>query len=199
MRSGTGRATRYSTTVRYNMLYRAFHQTGAGQERIVRVAVPLTDIDNVIDSFRRSLLAGLAVAAAAGLVLAWIFSRHLSSAFSTSGAVFRGSGGRLLSAELFSRPTARTRLPCVEQHLNEMSLKIRDNLQQVIGGKRKSRFHLALHDRRGAGAGSQGAGFGHERASRCRCFMFPPARMFTGFRFLKSRAIRRCIGFSKKC
>ena len=137
MRSGTGRAIRYSTTVRYDMLYRAFHQTGAGQERIVRVAVPLTDIDNVIDSFRRSLLAGLAVAAAAGLVLAWIFSRHLSRRFQRlvqfSGQV---AGGTF--PQNFFLTHGKDEIALVEQHLNEMSLKIRDNLQQVMAEKEKA-------------------------------------------------------------
>jgi two-component system phosphate regulon sensor histidine kinase PhoR len=137
MRSGTGSATRYSTTVRYNMLYRAFHQTGAGQERIVRVAVPLTDIDNVIDSFRRSLLAGLAVAAAAGLVLAWLFSRRLSRRFQRlvqfSGQVAGGS-----FPQNFFPDHGKDEITLVEQHLNEMSFKIRDNLQQVIAEKEKA-------------------------------------------------------------
>jgi two-component system phosphate regulon sensor histidine kinase PhoR len=137
MRSGTGRATRYSTTVRYNMLYRAFHQTGAGQERIVRVAVPLTDIDNVIDSFRRSLLAGLAVAAAAGLVLAWVFSRRLTRRFQRlvqfSGQVAGGS-----FPQNFFLTHGKDEIALVEQHLNEMSLKIRDNLQQVMAEKEKA-------------------------------------------------------------
>jgi two-component system phosphate regulon sensor histidine kinase PhoR len=137
MRSGTGRATRYSTTVRYNMLYRAFHQTGAGQERIVRVAVPLTDIDNVIDSFRRSLLAGLAVAAVVGLLLAWIFSRRLSRRFwrlmQFSGQVAGGS-----FPQNFFSAHGKDEIALVEQHLNEMSLKIRDNLQQVTAEKEKA-------------------------------------------------------------
>ena len=78
------------------MLYRAFHQTGAGQERIVRVAVPLTDIEALIEFFSQArFLLGLAVAAAAGLVLAWVFSRHLSRRFQRlvqfSGEVAGGS------------------------------------------------------------------------------------------------------------
>ena len=77
-RSGSGTAIRYSTTVGYDVLYRAFHQSDAGQERIVRVATPLNEVESVIRSFRRSLLTGLIVASAAGLLLAWGFSRYLS-------------------------------------------------------------------------------------------------------------------------
>lgn len=110
LRTGTGTAIRFSTTVRYNMLYRAFHQTGAGQERIVRVAMPLTDIESVISSFRKSLLSGLALASAFGLLLAWAFSRHLSRRFQRlvqfSGEVASGS-----FPHDFFRIAEQTRLP----------------------------------------------------------------------------------------
>src|SRR5262245_57580220 len=44
LRSGSGGAIRYSTTVRYEMFYRAFYQNSGGQERIVRLAMPLKQI-----------------------------------------------------------------------------------------------------------------------------------------------------------
>jgi two-component system phosphate regulon sensor histidine kinase PhoR len=137
MRAGTGSSIRFSTTVRYNMLYRAFHQTGAGQERIVRVAMPLTDIDNVIHSFRQSLLAGLALASVIGLLLAWDFSRRLSRRFRRlvqfSGEVAGGS-----FPQNFFTDGGSDEIALLEQHLNEMSLKIRDNLAQVIAEKEKA-------------------------------------------------------------
>ncbi|TMA56473.1 MAG: HAMP domain-containing protein, partial [Deltaproteobacteria bacterium] len=137
MRNGTGTAIRFSTTVRYNMLYRAFHQTGAGQERIVRVAMPLTDIENIIRSFRKSLLSGLALASAFGLLLAWAFSHHLSRRFQRlvqfSGEVAGGSFPHDFFPNRGTDEIAR-----LEQHLNDMSQKIRENLAQVIAEKDKS-------------------------------------------------------------
>jgi two-component system, OmpR family, phosphate regulon sensor histidine kinase PhoR len=137
LRSGTGTAIRFSTTVRYNMLYRAFHQTGAGQERIVRVAMPLTDIENIIRSFRKSLLSGLALASAFGLLLAWAFSHHLSRRFQRlvqfSGEVAGGSFPHDFFPNRGTDEIAR-----LEQHLNDMSQKIRENLAQVIAEKDKS-------------------------------------------------------------
>ena len=120
------------------MLYRAFHQTGAGQERIVRVAVPLTDIDNVIDSFRRSLLCRPSQSLPRpGWFWRWTFSRRLTRRFQRlvqfSGQVAGGS-----FPQNFFSPTARDEIALVEQHLNEMSLKIRDNLQQVMAEKEKA-------------------------------------------------------------
>jgi two-component system, OmpR family, phosphate regulon sensor histidine kinase PhoR len=135
-RAGTGSAVRFSTTVRYNMLYRAFHQTGADQERIVRLAIPLTDIENVIHSFRQSLLAGLAVASLIGLLLAWDFSRRLSRRFQRlvqfSGEVAGGS-----FPQNFFPDGGSDEIALLERHLNDMSLKIRENLAQVIAEKEK--------------------------------------------------------------
>lgn len=137
MRTGTGSAVRFSTTLHYNMLYRAFHQTGNGQERIVRVAVPLTDIENVIASFRRSLLAGLAVASAVGLLLAWAFSRHLSRRFQRlvqfSGQVAGGS-----FPQNFFPDGGSDEIALLESHLNDMSFKIRENLTQITAERDKA-------------------------------------------------------------
>jgi len=137
MRTGTGTSIRYSTTVKYNMLYRAFHQTGATRDRFVRLAVPLTDIDNVIRAVRQSLLAGLAVASVMGLLLAWVFSRHLSRRFRRlvqfSGQVAAGS-----FPQNFFPDSGSDEIALLEGHLNEMSLHLRANLSQVIEEKEKA-------------------------------------------------------------
>ena len=110
MKKGSGSAIRYSTTVHYDMLYRAFHQTGAGHERIVRVAAPLKDIEALIGSFRKSLLFGLLLLPTAGLLLADFISLF-KQAVSGSRAVFRRNRPWQLSAEFFSRRTAATKSP----------------------------------------------------------------------------------------
>src|SRR6185503_4349551 len=111
MRTGTGTSIRYSTTVKYSMLYRAFHQTGPDRDRFVRLAVPLTDIDNVIRAVRQSLVAGLVVASAVGLLLAWTFSRHLSRRFRRL-VHFPGRWPPAHSRRTFFPNRAATRLPC---------------------------------------------------------------------------------------
>ena len=137
LRIGTGTSVRYSTTVRYSMLYRAFHQTGPNQDRFVRLALPLTDIDNVIKAVRQSLLAGLGVASAIGLLLAWAFSRHLTRRFQRlvefSGQVAAGS-----FPQNFFPESGRDEIALLERHLNEMSLNLRDYLSQIIEEKEKS-------------------------------------------------------------
>lgn len=137
MRTGTGTSIRYSTTVKYNMLYRAFHQTGANRDRFVRLAVPLTDIDNVIRAVRQSLLAGLAAASAMGLLLAWVFSRHLTRRFRRllqfSGQVAAGS-----FPQNFFPDSGSDEIALLEAHLNEMSLHLRANLSQIIEENEKA-------------------------------------------------------------
>src|SRR5690348_8637245 len=137
IRTGTGTSIRYSTTVKYSMLYRAFHQTGPNRDRFVRLAVPLTDIANVIRAFRQSLLGGLAVASAIGLLLAWAFSRHLSRRFQRlvqfSGQIAAGS-----FPQNFFPDSGSDEIALLERHLNEMSLRLRTNLSQIIEEKEKS-------------------------------------------------------------
>ena len=137
MRAGTGTAVRYSTTVRYEMLYRAFHQTGTGQERIVRLAVPLTDINNVIHAFRQSLLAGLAAASAIGLLLAWAFSRHLSRRFQKL-VQFSGQIAANKFPQNFFPAGGTDEISLLERHLSEMSLHLRTNLARIMDEKEKS-------------------------------------------------------------
>jgi two-component system, OmpR family, phosphate regulon sensor histidine kinase PhoR len=137
MKRSSGTAIRYSTTVGHDLLYRAFHQSGAGQERIVRVATPLKEIETVAGSFRRSLLTGLILASAAGLLLAWAFSRYLSRRVRRlvrfSGQVASGT----FPANFFPHG-GRDEIALIERHLNEMSLKIRTDIEHLTGEKEKT-------------------------------------------------------------
>jgi two-component system phosphate regulon sensor histidine kinase PhoR len=137
LKTGSGSSIRYSTTVGYDLLYRAFRHGSSAQDRIVRVATPLKDIEGAVQSFRVALLTGLFVASGVGLLLAWLFSRYLSRRFQPlvlfSDQVARG---QFPQGILQSRNSDEIAL--LERHLNDMSLKIRDNLQQIIGEKEKT-------------------------------------------------------------
>lgn len=137
LRAGSGTVLRDSTTARHEELYRAFRQTSGAQTRVVLVATPLKEIDPVIGTLRRSLLAGLLFASAVGLVLAWAFSHYLSRRLQRlvqfSGEVAQGSFPQN------AIPTSRRdEIALLEHHLHDMSLKIRDNLDQAIGEKEKA-------------------------------------------------------------
>ena len=67
-----GRSIRYSTTVRYEMLYQAILQREKG--RIVRISVPLHSVEEAVGSIRQAILAGLLLVSGLGLFLAFLFS-----------------------------------------------------------------------------------------------------------------------------
>ena len=134
---GAGSAARYSTTVSREMLYHAFYQSEPGAERIVRVAKPLNAAESSIQSIRWAVLSGLLLASGLGLLLAWFFSRHLTQRFRRlehfAEQVARGS----FPQNFFPNPS-RDEISLLEQRLNEMSLRIRNNLHQVTAEKEKA-------------------------------------------------------------
>jgi two-component system, OmpR family, phosphate regulon sensor histidine kinase PhoR len=75
--TGSGRASRFSTTVGMRLLYTAWRQDRSGDTRIVRVAVPLTAVAAGVSHVRRLILAGLAVGALLGLGAGLAMSRRL--------------------------------------------------------------------------------------------------------------------------
>jgi two-component system phosphate regulon sensor histidine kinase PhoR len=133
---GSGSSLRYSTTVSYDMLYRAFYQVGKGEERVVRVAMPLTEVESVISSVRHGLLVGLLLTLALCLAVALAFSRHLS--------------GRIKRLVQFSHEMAKGSFPqnffpagdndeihLLEQQLNKMGQEIRNHITEVVAEKEK--------------------------------------------------------------
>jgi two-component system phosphate regulon sensor histidine kinase PhoR len=133
---GSGSATRYSTTVGHEMLYRAFYQDN-GSDRIIRLARPLTEIQESLRSVRWSILSGFLLASALGLLLAWFFSRRLTHRFQRleqfAGRVAAGS-----FPQDFFPDRVGDEISLLEQRLNEMSLRIRGNLRQITAEKEKA-------------------------------------------------------------
>ena len=133
---GSGSSLRYSTTVRYEMLYRAFHQMGKGEERIVRVAMPLTEVNGVISSVRHALLFGLVLTSGLCLLVALAFSRHLSLRIKRlvefSREMARGS-----FPQDFFPPLGNDEIHLLEQHLNQMGQEIRKRIVEVVSEKEK--------------------------------------------------------------
>ena len=134
---GTGSSVRHSATVGYDMLYRAFLQSDGEKRRIVRVAMPLTEIQNVISSLRWTLLGGLLVMSGLGLLLAYVFSRHLSNrvkrVVNFSQQLARGK-----FPQEFFPSRGRDEINLLEQSLNEMSAQLRAHVEQLVGEKEKS-------------------------------------------------------------
>ena len=73
---GIGRSRRYSTTVKFDMLYVAVpvkHPMMA----FVRIALPLTDVRHQLQSVLTATLTALSVALLGGAAIAWIFSARI--------------------------------------------------------------------------------------------------------------------------
>lgn len=134
--AGTGSSVRYSTTVKHDLLYRAYRQSQGDAQRVVRVAVSLSEIQAVTHSFGRALLAGLLLALVLGLAVAYYFSRRLSVRVNRlvefSRAVAQGDFARWSFV-----PRDGDELDLLELHLQEMSGKIRDHIEALVSEKEK--------------------------------------------------------------
>jgi two-component system phosphate regulon sensor histidine kinase PhoR len=77
MAAGLGQSARYSETLGHRMIYAAHRFSGrAGNVAIVRLAVPLTDIDTAVTSARLYLIAGVGAAIATAILMS-VFGAHL--------------------------------------------------------------------------------------------------------------------------
>ena len=135
--SGAGSSIRYSTTLGHDLLYRAILYGKGSEKRVVRVSVPLAEIEHGARALARSLFIGMLAVSALGLTIALIFSRYLSRRlrrlvkFSHQVA----DGG---SPQNFFPTGKHDEITFLEQRLNEMSEKIRDNIQQIVLEREKA-------------------------------------------------------------
>lgn len=135
--NGTGRSVRYSTTVSHEMLYQAVLQRAGTDQRVIRLSVPLSQVQEVLGSIRRTILIGLILAAALGLLSALAFSRTLSlrvrRMVEFSQNVAQGS---FPQESLVAR--GEDELSLLEKNLNEMSRRIREKVRETVAEKEKA-------------------------------------------------------------
>jgi two-component system phosphate regulon sensor histidine kinase PhoR len=133
---GTGTAVRYSTSGKHDLLYRAYLQTDGARQRIVRVAVSFSEVENVTASLGRTLLLGVLLCSFLGLTVAYFFSRRVSNRINRL-AEFPKS----VAEGRFGQPglprIGDDELDVLEQNLRDMSLKIRDNINELRSEKEK--------------------------------------------------------------
>lgn len=131
---GVGSSIRYSTTVRYAMLYQAILQRENG--RLVRISVPLHSVEEAVGSIRRAILAGLLLVSGLGLLLAFLFSRKFSR------RVMRmAEFSQKVSKDFFPHEPIQVKgedeLSILENNLNEMSRGIQEKIKGVVAEKEK--------------------------------------------------------------
>ena len=83
---GRGVATRYSTTIDTDMLYVAVRAQHPGVA-FVRLALPLTDVDEQLAAIRRLTMLALAAAVPVALIAAWLFSAAIGRRVDAIAAV----------------------------------------------------------------------------------------------------------------
>jgi len=131
-----GANIRHSDTGGYDMLYRAFLQTDGSGQRIIRLGMPLTEIQNVLSSLHWTLFGGLAIASGLGLLLAYGFSRYLSQRVKRVVDFSQKVADGQFPQNFFSHQ-GHDEIDLLEQNLNEMSTKIRQNIDQVVAEREK--------------------------------------------------------------
>ncbi|MGH7926266.1 MAG: ATP-binding protein [Candidatus Binatia bacterium] len=134
---GAGSSVRYSSTVGLDLLYRAVLYDYGMEKRVVRLAFPLADIEETINSIGKALLLGLFAASALGLAIAYVFAHRLSRRFVRLVDFSRRLAAGDFPHNFFSTK-GRDEINVLERHLNEMSGKLRDNMQQIVSEKEKS-------------------------------------------------------------
>ena len=131
---GAGRSIRYSTTVRYEMLYQAIFQQEKG--RIVRISVPLHSVEEAVGSIRRAILAGLVLVSGLGLLLALLFSRAFGRRVLRMADFSQNVSKAFFSTEPL-QVNGEDELSTLEKNLNEMSRSIQENIKEIMGEKEK--------------------------------------------------------------
>jgi two-component system phosphate regulon sensor histidine kinase PhoR len=135
--SGIGSAIRHSTAVGYDLLYRATLQKEGDKTRLIRLAYPLADVEKRTSALGHALLIGLLSASAFALLIAYLFFRHFSRRLGRLVEFSRRVAGGTIPHDFFS-PQGGDEINVLERHLNEMSRKLRDDMQQILAEKEKA-------------------------------------------------------------
>ncbi|MBJ6801333.1 two-component system histidine kinase PnpS [Geomonas propionica] len=132
LRNGTGSAVRYSATLHTDMMYVA---SSFGKGAVIRLALPLSGLEQAKLQLQRTLAAALAVAVAASIVLSYILtnvnSRHLRTL--SAGASRIGNG------EFGTRITVRSsdEMGELAQVMNDMADRIEQQMERISTEKNR--------------------------------------------------------------
>ena len=141
---GAGSAVRYSTSVKQDLLYRAYRQNDGPRQRVLRVAVSFSEVQNVTRSLGRTLLFGLLLCSLLRTSGGLPFLSPFEQPSQPTGRVFEGGRRRSIRSTSFLR-SRDDELNVLEQNLRDMSLKIRDNINALRSEKEKVDSILEMH------------------------------------------------------
>lgn len=137
MELGEGFSRRYSSTVGMEMFYVALllGEGNSHQQGFVRLAVPLSYINQNVAQLRNILISGLLLALLISLLLSLRFSGKLISPLEEIGRVARA----IASGNFDSKVKIRRgdELGALARTINEMGLKLKEKVQQISREKSK--------------------------------------------------------------
>jgi two-component system phosphate regulon sensor histidine kinase PhoR len=141
--AGQGTSRRYSATVRYEMMYTAVPVKAMGSENvlgIMRVALPLRDIEANVGRLRQEIMAaGLFTAVVAGLLALLIAARTTRPVHQLTRVAQRLAGGDL-GARLL--PSGRDEIGQLTRAFNDMADRLRE--QMTILAEERGRLSAVL-------------------------------------------------------
>jgi two-component system phosphate regulon sensor histidine kinase PhoR len=138
--AGIGIERRHSATLGIDLLYVAMAVTHP-QVAVVRLALPLTDVDEQVDAIRRGLLLALAVALACALALAWLSSLLLARRVDAIAAA-----ARRYAAGDFSQPSRdyeRDELGTVARVLDDTARELGRRISELAEDRARMETMLA--------------------------------------------------------
>ncbi len=130
--SGEGRAIRYSRTLRVNMLYVA---VSAGNGGVVRVAVPLRQVDAAMRRIRAIVLWAAVIALLLAVLLSVQFARSLGGAIGELSRAARSLAGGNLDTQVRVRGTGE--LAALAGVFNGMAIRLRTMVGELSAEKAK--------------------------------------------------------------
>jgi two-component system phosphate regulon sensor histidine kinase PhoR len=130
LRSGQGAATRHSTTLDIDFCYLAITFSHGGQQRhVLRLAVPLEDIDAATAAIRWRVLGASLGAALVALVIAYFFSRSFTRRISRLRAFAEGLLDARVSGSLPA--DANDELGSLARSLDRMAAQLRELVDRL--------------------------------------------------------------------
>lgn len=139
-RRGIGVSQRHSATVGTDLMYAAV-RIGHPRVATVRLALPLTDVDDQVAAVARSMALALVVALACALVLGWVSSLVLSRRVDAIAAVARRYAAGDFSVPVPDRGTDE--LGLVAQALDETSRELGRRLKELARDRERTSAILA--------------------------------------------------------
>lgn len=136
LKNGTGRAVRYSATVRHDMLYTAATFGNDGHTAgIVRLALPLSTLQNVRSGLHKTLGSALLLSFLLTLIFSFILSRLTSRPLQQVAAIAKEIGKGNFNRRL---PTEwHDELGDLAGIMNEMAAKLDDQLSRLTAERNR--------------------------------------------------------------